>query len=56
MAACLVPEVVGHVFLAEGGVGQECQVDLPRGRAGDEVAAVHPRRVHREPVHVATAK
>jgi hypothetical protein len=55
MEACSVPEVVGHILLAEGGVGRECQVDLPRGGAGDEVAAVHPRRAHREPVHVAAA-
>ena len=56
MAACSVPEVVGRVLLAEDGVGQECQVDLPHGRAGDEVAAVHPSRAHREPGHVAAAK
>lgn len=47
------PEVGGHVLLAEGGVGRECQVDLPRGGAGGEVAAaVHPRRPHGELVHV----
>jgi len=56
MAACSVPEVVGPILLAEGGVGRECQVDLPRGGAGDEVAAVHPSRALREPVHVAAAK
>ena len=51
-----VPEVGGHVLLAEGGVGRECQVDLPRGGAGGEVAAaVHPRRPHGELVHVVAA-
>jgi len=56
MAACSVPEVVGRVLLAEDGVGRECQVDLPRGGAGDEVATVHPSQAHREPVYVAAAK
>jgi len=56
MAACPVPEVVGDVLLAEGGVGREGEVDLPRGRAGHELAAVHPVRPHREPaVHVVAA-
>jgi len=53
---CWVPEVVGHVLLAEGGVGREREVDLPRGGAADEVAAVHPRGAHREPVHVLAAE
>jgi hypothetical protein len=56
MAACPVPEVVGDVLLAEGGVGREGEVDLPRGGAGHELAAVHPGRPHREPaVHVVAA-
>jgi hypothetical protein len=51
-----VPEVVGHVLLAEGGVGGECQVDLPRRRVGGEVAAtVQSRRPHGELVHVVSS-
>jgi hypothetical protein len=52
MAACLIPEVVGNVFLGEGGVGRECQIDLQRGGAVDEVVKVHPRQAHGEPAQV----
>jgi hypothetical protein len=39
-----IPEVVGHILLAESGVGREGQVDLLcRRRAAGELAAVHPR-------------
>jgi hypothetical protein len=51
-----LPEVVGHVLLGEVGVGWECEVDLQRGGAVDEVVAAHPRRARGEPARVLAAQ
>jgi hypothetical protein len=48
----VLPEVVGHVVLGEGGLGRERHVDLQRGGAvHEEVHNLRRARHHGEPAH-----